>query len=213
MKKILAVAAIAFSLLSTSCNNNVKGNPDVLCSVACQKIIDSLQGVIARAGISTLPQKPDTLGMVGSLDSVILVKDTAGKLVRCWKNYVTGLGAQKFDTIYSYMLNANVLRNYVLNDTSIKYLDVYIGLDSAVTPAAITLVYVGAKQIPSNIPGVDSFKEVPFTFKNVKLGAGPAPLPYVFDRCIPCPTCNNVGLSGIAFTRPTLSKTPQKNKK
>jgi hypothetical protein len=208
MKKVFTLffATVVLMLYAGAANmangqtNPCKGDPKCIID-SLKNVIVSLNAVITsagqtivlktdtilQAGFTSLPQNPDSIGVVPELDTVLITTDSGTVLATNWQN-LTKL--KIFDTIFSFMLDANILRNYVISDTTIKYLDVYMGLNNSGFPPKIAILYVPAQQ---PVPGIDSFVERPFTYRSKPNQQ------YIFDRCIPCPTCKTAGSSVIVF--------------
>jgi hypothetical protein len=87
----------------------------------------------------------------------------------------------------SFMVDADMLRNYLTANPDIKKLDFYLAQKS---DKRLNLVFTGAALVPGS---ETTYREVVYT------KAGDSSTHYVMDRVLPCPTCDRDGIRSYIY--------------
>ncbi len=181
MKKISMVLLLA--VIITSCG---QGSNDE--AAQYKKQVDSLTAIVAGMPAGTNEAfavnndvATTSIQSGAAINAVKIDTATANDYIQRWHKYVKDNIPHNMDRL-SFIIDASVLRNFILNDNNIKNVVVYVGMKD---DQKLTLIYVGAKN-DANDAG--KIIEVPFTI------TGDTTTAYAFDNVLPCPTCGKDGI-------------------
>lgn len=193
MKQIVLLAAAA--VLLASCNQNggdaamYKKQVDSLTQeLAARPAKPTMNNAVApppSAGAGNIPNVIDTNGTNGLISNAMMDTATANRILQRWHKYVRTSLKDDTDRL-AFMIDANILRNYILNNAAVTYLIINVAESDLQDVHKMTLTYVGAQPDPTN---GNKLTELPFTIQG-----DPTNTQYIFEHVSPCPTCVTIGI-------------------
>lgn len=177
MEKLFTV--LVSMVLLASCGQTETGKTDK--TVSDTTLTQSTETTTdAKTGIKTENMVAEPAGSktrdIPGIDAILILESEANDKIQRYHKSI-GLKNNNNQNV-SFMLDANLLRAYLDQNTNISKLDVYLAQES---DGKMTLVYVGGKDSSGYVV------EVPYYKPNQTAK-------YVFDHAMPCPTCARIGI-------------------